>query len=175
MLGSSLEAWGSSGVVGDEGNGRRIIRLFYGWADSPVWVPGGPISYEDSRLSVELVMDLKTWESRFYGADVREAGELSGGSGGSFGREGIELTVRLAAEVGSGFAVVTACEDGVDRAFHTTEPALNPEACEAFDQRFNEEAAESALLHGGVFEAHAPVSGAVFNPRSRNRRSRRNR
>lgn len=39
-----------------------VIRLFPGWANSPVWIPGGPVDLEDSLLTRELIEDLLAWK-----------------------------------------------------------------------------------------------------------------
>lgn len=44
-----------------------VVRLFSGWADSPIWF-SGPIAHEDTRLDDDLMADLRAWDSSYYAA-----------------------------------------------------------------------------------------------------------
>ncbi|WP_066042303.1 hypothetical protein [Herbiconiux solani] len=121
---------------------RTTIRLFSDYAPSVVWFMG-PVAYEKTRLSDELVTALQEWDSSFYASlDLQTRGFKSEALAGAHVAEGERLARLLAREVGPGFEI----EYDVFRGKVSTRsqvPAENPEA-EAF---FNELAdAEVAQL-----------------------------
>lgn len=83
---------------------RRVVRLFLGHAESPLWAAGGPISYEDSHLSSQLIEDLRSWEASFYGGGARGSDVVASGQ---------ELGRRLASELGHRFVVSVDRMEGV--------------------------------------------------------------
>lgn len=148
-----------------------VIRLFPGWANSPVWIPGGPVDLEDSLLTRELVEDLLAWETRYYDAGPRNSAN-SGNTGSHPGArerqhlaDGKDLAKRLAAEVGDSFAVIF--ESGLEDQFvaRSGDPATNPAAAHFFAKEFEEAAAEEERLRAaGPLHAYAPLSGKTFGP-----------
>lgn len=83
---------------------RRVVRLFLCHAESPLWAAGGPISYEDSHLSSQLIEDLRSWEASFYGGGARGSDVVASGQ---------ELGRRLASELGHRFVVSVDRMEGV--------------------------------------------------------------
>ncbi|GAA3288084.1 hypothetical protein ACFFON_07100 [Arthrobacter citreus] len=150
-----------------------VIRLFPGWANSPVWIPGGPVELQDSLLTRELIEDLLVWETRYYDAGPQDPAERqsTGSQPGPRERQhiagGKDLADRLAAELGHSFAVTF--ESGLDHyAARSRTPATNPAAARFFAREFEEAAAEEERLRtAGPLQAHAPLSGKSFGPSPR--------
>lgn len=146
-----------------------VIRLFPGWADSPVWVPGGPVDLEDSLLTRELIEDLLAWEIRHYDANPQDPAD-SGSTGSKPGpreqqylADGKDLANRLAAELGHSFAV--SFESGLEKRHvaRSRDSATNPATARFFAKEFEEAAAEEERLRAaGPLHAYAPLSGETF-------------
>ena len=154
-----------------------VIRLFPGWANSPLWIPGGPVDLDDSRLTRELVEDLLAWEARYYDTSPQHSSSGSPGSDPGpqerqYLADGKDLTERLAAELGHSFAV--SFESGREEHYvaRSGGSATNPAAARFFAMEFEEAAAEEERLRGaGPLQAHAPLSGETFgsDPRDSDR------
>lgn len=141
-----------------------IVRLFVGYGDSPIWVPGGPVEYPDTNLSVELKADLAAWEADYYAGRASEKGERPA----SHTARGRELAERLSAELGWRFSVsIDSGDQREEVLIRSSRPAANPKAEEAFAKRFSEEAAEAERLRHEDLEAYAPNSQQVFAGRGR--------
>ncbi|MDK1361150.1 hypothetical protein QNO00_12860 [Arthrobacter sp. zg-Y1219] len=148
-----------------------LIRLFPGWANSPVWIPGGPVDLEDSLLTRELTEDLLAWEARYYAARPQDPSN-SGSTGNDPGprerqylADGKDLAERLAAQLGHSFAV--SFESGLEEHYVTRsgDPATNPASARFFAEEFEEAAAEEERLRAaGPLHAYAPLSGETFSP-----------
>lgn len=146
----------------DEAEGT--VRLFVGYGDSPIWVPGGPMEYSDTNLSVELKSDLAAWEEDYYAGRASEKSERPA----SHTARGRELAERLSAELGWRFSVsVDSGHQGEQVLIRSRRPAVNPKAEQAFAARFSEEAAEAERLRHEDLEAYAPNSKQVFARRGR--------
>ncbi|WP_342025035.1 hypothetical protein AAE021_07740 [Arthrobacter citreus] len=147
-----------------------VIRLFPGWANSPVWIPGGPVDLEDSLLTRELIEDLLAWETRYYDSSPQNShsgntGSHSGAQGRQHLADGKDLAKRLAAEVGDSFAVTF--ESGLEEhhVARSGDSATNPAAARFFAKEFEEAAAEEERLRAaGPLHAYAPLSGKTFGP-----------
>ena len=140
------------------------VRLFAGYGASPIWVPGGPMEYPDTNLSVELKSDLAAWEAAYYAGRASEKSEHPAGHTA----RGRELAERLSAELGWHFSVsIDSGDQGEQVLIRSSRPAANPKAEQAFAARFAEEAAEAERLHHEDLEAYAPNSKQVFARRGR--------
>ncbi|WP_461170721.1 hypothetical protein [Arthrobacter sp. Z1-15] len=150
-----------------------VIRLFPGWANSPVWIPGGPVDLDESLLTRELVEDLVAWETRYYDASPQDAPNSGTGSNpGPQERQylaaGKDLAERLAAELGHSFAV--SFESGLEEHYvaHSGDSATNRAAARFFAKELEEAAAEEERLRAaGPLHAYAPLSGETFGPAHR--------
>ncbi|MHA7156294.1 hypothetical protein [Arthrobacter sp. TMN-50] len=135
--------------------GRPVVRLFSGYAESPIWFAGGPVDYADSGLTKELVTDLSAWDSSSYGGDglLMEKSERATALSE-------ELAARLAAELGDGFVV---SQDGAagPKMVSSEMPPTNPDAAAAFTSIIDEELKLQEPGPGGM-EHHAPLSGRVL-------------
>lgn len=147
---------------------RHVVRLFSGYADSPIWVVGGPVDYADSALTEELVADLTAWDSSSYGGvdglliERSEASEALSE----------ELAERLATELGDGFVVSCGGETG-SALFTSKMPPTNPDAATAFTQLIDEELKQRDFSPGDMYwYAYAPLSGQVFEGPDKHRASR---
>ncbi|GAA1134434.1 hypothetical protein GCM10009582_35110 [Arthrobacter flavus] len=146
--------------------GRHIVRLFSGYAGSPIWAANGPIDYADSVLTEELVADLTAWDSSSYGGvdglliEKSEASEAVSE----------ELAERLAAELGDGFVVSCGGAAGSPR-FTSKMPPTNPDAAAAFTRLIDE---ELKLRDSSPSNMHyyAPLSGQAFKGPDKHRASR---
>ncbi|NOJ64122.1 MULTISPECIES: hypothetical protein [unclassified Arthrobacter] len=142
--------------------GRPVVRLFSGYADSPIWAASGPVDYADSALTEELVADLTTWDSGSYGGVdglLLESSERS---------EALaeELAGRLAAELGDGFVV--SCDGAAGPKIVTSDmPPTNPDAAAAFTELIDEE----LKLRDNMYY-YASLSGQVFTGPDKHRDSR---
>lgn len=147
--------------------GRHVIRLFSGYADSPIWAANGPVDYADSALTEELIADLTAWDSSSYGGvdglliERSEASEALSE----------ELAERLATELGDGFVVSCGGETG-SHLFTSKMPPTNPDAAAAFTKLIDEELKLRDFSPGGMYwYAYAPLSGQVFKGPDRHRAS----
>ena len=146
----------------DEAEGT--VRLFVGYGDSPIWVPGGPMEYPDTNLSAELRSNLAAWEEDYYTGRASETSQPPA----SHTARGRELAERLSAELGWRFSVsVDSGDQGKQVLIRSRRPAANPKAEQAFAARFSEEAAEAERLRHEDLEAYAPGSKQVFARRGR--------
>lgn len=133
---------------------KRTVRLFPGYAESPLWTTGGPLRYEESCLSSELIEHLRSWEQSGYteGAAHSETAGVSTK----------DLARRLASELGRRFSVAIDGADGDSELISSEDAATNSEAEQAFDVRFAEEEAEAKKLGTQGMEMFAPNSRQVF-------------
>lgn len=136
--------------------GRPVVRLFSGYADSPIWAAGGPVDYADSALTEELVAELTGWDSGSYGGADGLLIERSEGSKALVE----ELAERLATELGDGFVVSCEGSDG-PMTFSSEGPPTNPDAVMAFSALIEEELKLRGLPPGDMYFS-APLSGQVF-------------
>jgi hypothetical protein len=104
---------------------RTTIRLLSDGAESVIWF-FGPVPYEQTRLTDELVTALRAWDdSHWASIDLETRRFRSEQLSSSFSAKASDLAERIAGEVGPGFQVE--CEDVV----RSRRPATNPDA-EAF-------------------------------------------
>ncbi len=153
---------------------RRVpipVRLFPGWAESPVWLPGGPVDFGDSQLSEQLKADLAAWETRYYASltDATADGDKTAPQrkDRAHGERGRTLAAQIAAELGSDFVVKFENGKGKSRTIRSSAPATNPAAARAFTSRYEDANSDAEKLGsaGGQWEAYAPLSGArLGNP-----------
>lgn len=141
------------------------VRLFPGWADSPVWLPDGPVDFGDSQLSEQLKADLAAWEDRYYAliTDAPADGERTAPKreDRTHGERGRTLAAQIAAELGNGFVVEFENSKGKSRSIRSSTTATNPAAERAFTSRYKDAQSEAETLEraGGHLEAYAPMSG----------------
>lgn len=171
---SLIDAFTAGGLASEEEERRDalVVRLFPGWAQSPVWIPGGPVDPGESLLTRELVEDLLIWENNYYATSPQDPVDTGGaGEAGAdptpqerhYLADGIALAERLAAELGNAFAV--SFESGRKDHFlaRSAESATNPAAARVFDRWFAEEKAlDERLRNSGPWYAYAPLSGDHF-------------
>ncbi|MBP2215041.1 hypothetical protein [Arthrobacter sp. CAN_C5] len=147
-------------------SGRHVIRLFSGYADSPIWAANGPVDYADSALTEELVADLTAWDSSSYGGVDGLLIEMSEASKAL----AEELADRLATELGDGFVV--SCDGDVGSAmFASKMPPTNPDAAAAFTKLIDDELKLQEFSRGNM-HYYAPLSGQVFKGPGNHRDSR---
>ncbi|WP_141362747.1 hypothetical protein [Glutamicibacter uratoxydans] len=150
-----------------------VVRMFPDYADTVLWFRN-PIRYEDSKLSADLVEDLKRWEQSFYEGLNRDYEFKSETLACRFVEDGKILAQRVADELGENF-VIELQEDNAAGRYQAKRQALNAEAAVAFDamalevQAEDEEVARciGAVRRGETtgWYAYSPGSGAVFMPR----------
>lgn len=158
----------------EERRDALVVRLFPGWAQSPVWIPGGPVDPGESLLTRELVEDLLMWENSYYATpqgprDSEDAGAGDVGTGPSPQErqhlaDGKTLAERLGAELGHSFAV--SFEPGVQEHYlaRSGGPATNPAAARVFAHWFaEEEGMQKRLRTSGGLHAYAPLSGETLS------------
>lgn len=149
---------------GEEPEGPVLLRLFAGYADSPLWSVGGPVPLGGLPISAALRSGLSAWEAASYGGD----GLLGDGRA-----PGIEtLCLQLAAELGAGFIIEVSGSPA--RTVRGAGPGTSPDAAAAL----RAEAGADRRLRDGLQDAEhvavAPLSGATFSGRSAGRsRARR--
>ncbi|GAB3534007.1 hypothetical protein GCM10027403_09000 [Arthrobacter tecti] len=132
------------------------VRLFAGYAESPIWTASGPMCFADSHLSAELIEDLARWEAAQYQGD----GLLSGARDDRLTADGRDLARRLAAELGDGFVVVSdGATEGEKELVRADAPAMNPAAEEAFLEASKDAGPSPA---DGPFYFYAPLSGKTY-------------
>lgn len=159
----------------DEGTDRPAqIRVFPDYAHTVIWYRG-PVQYETTELSPDLVKRLCAWEQFYYDSyddsptDDFEWRPPSAAS--TFTADGTALARRVALEVGLEFEVEFASyEDGAPVVtFQASGPAENPKAAAAFAELVAEAEREDAqteemIADGGEWSAYAPNSGTTFHP-----------
>src|SRR5689334_1382975 len=131
---------------GGPGSGHDVpvVRLFSGWAESPVWFDG-PVAYEDTRLDAELVADLRAWDDGYYAALTPTYAWSSPDLEARYHREGARLARRLADQLGDEFEVEHDLGDA-RRRVRATGPARNQEAAAAFRAMGARSTAERSAL-----------------------------
>lgn len=146
-----------------EGNRRLTVRMFPDYAGSVLWF-GGPVSYEDSGLTQQLIRALPLWEECYYLSMTQDFEWVSAEAAHRFTAEGNRLAECVADELGERYDVEFASyEDDVPaRIFRASGPARNAEAVAAFDTL------AATLQTGGDgsgWYAWAPLSDTSFGPR----------
>jgi hypothetical protein len=134
------------------------VRLFSGWADSPIWFRG-PIAYEDTQLHDSLVADLRAWDSSYYAALTSDYDWADPDDATRYYRAGARLARRLAEQIGDDFQVEHDLGDTHHRV-RAPGPALNPKAAAAFHEMADRASADHAHMRQAVERARA--SGDVL-------------
>ena len=149
--------------------------MFPDYAGTVLWF-GGPVRYEDSGLTQELIHALQSWEESYYHSMTPDFEWVSAEAAHRFTAEGNRLAERLADELGEGYEIGFASyEDDVPaRTFHASGPAHNANAVAAFNAlaaalQTEVEASDptrAAAQRGGGsgWYAWAPLSGTPFKP-----------
>lgn len=112
----------------------RVVRLFSDHSPSPIWFAGGPVNYEDARLSAPLETDLRAWDALHYESGDRPGSWSLPEADEEIVAVGHRLAQRLARELGSDFEIEVDSDPrrpGTTR-FHSPKAALNPDAAGAF-------------------------------------------
>lgn len=151
------------------------MRLFPDYAGTVLWF-AGPVDYQLSGLTPELVDELRDWEQFYYDVLTPELDWSSPELAHQYTVKGNHLAGRVADELGDGYEVeFRSYEPGAPRRrFRGTGHALNPWAVAAFDElvaalRTEQDRTASALTasHNGDrtgWVAYAPLSGTTFKP-----------
>lgn len=160
------ESGGREGVPGPP----HVVRMFPDHADTVLWFTG-PVDYEDSGLSVDLVRALRDWEQASYDGVAPDVEWRSRSLAHAHHTEGERLAARVADELGSGYEVEYG--DGTPRRVRSTRESPGLPAAAAFDLLAAEQRAADERLaqliaeDGGTradWSAHAPLSGNTFTP-----------
>ena len=132
------------------------VRMFAGYADTPLWSSGGPVALADLDLPAELRSGLARWEAESYGGD----GLLSGMAPPS----GSALARWLADELGSGVAVELQAGSGEEAILYSSPaPPRSPAAAALLLRGAAAERALHTELPTGRGYAYAPLTGAVLS------------
>lgn len=132
------------------------VRMFAGYANTPLWSVGGPVALAELDLPDDLRTGLVRWEADSYGGDGL-LGDVSSAYGGV-------LAEWLAGELGAGVEVhlrTGSAEDPL--VFTSTVPPRSPAAAAMLLHEAAEERALHAQLSTGRWYAYAPLSGATFS------------
>jgi alkylhydroperoxidase family enzyme len=158
----------------DDRTRTHLVRMFPDYADSVLWLDG-PVDYGESGLSEQLVSDLREWEEAYYASLTRRYEWRSRRHAHAHATTAERLARRVAAELGSRFAVeYDAAEDTDDvRRVTSARPGLNVEAEAAFLARAEEAVRAQERLAALKDEpgddtgwsAVAPLTGAEYRPR----------
>lgn len=110
-----------------------VLRLFPDYAGTVLWLESA-VPYDDTRLDPALVTDLIRWEIEYYDALDDAQAWRSPAHASGFTAAGVNLALRLAVQLGSGFDIEFASyEAGVtSRRFRSDFAADNPAAAAAF-------------------------------------------
>lgn len=151
----------------------RIVRLFPDYGGSVIWF-SDPMSYEETRLSSDLVQRLKAWEELYYRALDDDFKWRSDQLRERFGLDGIELSDAVSKEIGPEFEVWLGSNGAIQDPppFVSDIPATNSAAREAFAfraRRARDDWARLRRIHAEnktglpTWSAHSE-SGAIFRP-----------
>lgn len=155
-----------------------LVRIMYDYTSSVVWFPD-PVDYDASRLSAELVAELRAWgELHEEGLDA-DFNWRSPDYPDRIDRARQQLAHRLGDELGEAFEVEFAVPHRVWfgprwARYRSNAPATNPEAAAYFASLAAAAAEEraswglQAAAAAGSWFAHQPLSGEVFLPDSVN-------
>jgi hypothetical protein len=137
----------------------RIVRMFPDYAESVIWF-SDPVAYEESRLTADLVAELRSWDARYYTGLTEDFKWRSQETLHTFNRDGLALAHRVAAEIGSSFEVqYRSFEDGAVAMLRSDYPATNADAEAAFQKRAQESREEWAAIRARAAVHHAPQPG----------------
>ncbi|WP_044495151.1 hypothetical protein [Nesterenkonia massiliensis] len=156
------------------GADRQVVRFFPDYADTVLWFQG-PVPYDASGLSAELVRDLEVWERFYYEALGPDQEWKSPELASRFTVRGDHLAARVAKELGRRYEVeFQSYEPDVPvHRFRATGPADNVRAAARFDELAQSISAQeqewvtSVDDHGDTGQgwfAIAGVSGTVYKP-----------
>lgn len=112
-----------------------VIRLESGYENEVIWFPG-PVAYEESNLSSDLIKNLQWWHRRIEGATTPSDhfGPFSGPMG--IADAGHMFAAQLAEEVGQGFEIEFWFE-GLCDTYRSSNPATNLAAERSFSSRID--------------------------------------
>lgn len=155
-------------------NPTTLVRLFPDYANTVLWLVG-PVPYNESGLTTELIRKLEEWEQSYYASLTPEYEWATAGAAHIFYEEGIRLAQKVTDELGPYFEVELRSRVPATppRRFRGVRPATNPAAATAFDAlvarhtaeqtRYEESARDPDSDKSGWF-AHAPRTGERFTP-----------
>lgn len=160
----------ASGELVDDSGERGVVRMFPDYANTVVWF-NGPVDYEDSGLSPDLVLALEAWEQAHYDGLTSNFTRRPSPLAQSHQAEGDRLAARVADELGSGYEV----EHGYTppRRFRSRHDRSDTPAAAAFDalaaaQPSIDERLAYLIANdkstGSGWSAHTPLSGGTFTP-----------
>lgn len=130
-----------------------VVRLFSGWADSPIWF-SGPIAYADTRLDADLVADLRAWDDGYYASLNSDYEWANPDDAAAYYKTGAQLARRLAGQIGDEFQVQHNLPDKKSRV-RARGPALNPDAAAAFRELAQRARADHAQIREAVQRARS--------------------
>lgn len=161
------------GAMMQENSPLTAVRMFPDYADTVLWLDG-PVDYEDSGLSSDLVLRLYEWEQSYYDSLDSNFEWTSPGTARAFTAVGIDLAGRVANELGAEFSIEfhSYGDTALTYSVRSHAPAANERASAAFsrigaEMEAEEERAARLVAESGPnaeWTAFAPLSGKVFTP-----------
>ncbi|MGO1181583.1 MAG: hypothetical protein ACTHZ5_01680 [Micrococcaceae bacterium] len=157
-----------------DSNPTTLVRLFPDYANTVLWFVG-PVPYNESGLTTDLVRELEEWEQSYYASLTPEYEWATAGAAHAFYEEGTRLAQKVADELGPDFEIElrSSVPTTPPRRFRGVCPATNPAAATAFDAlaaryaaerpRDGESARDPGVEISGWF-AHTPRTGERFTP-----------
>jgi hypothetical protein len=156
---------------------RPTVRMFPDYADTVLWFEG-PVDYDLTGLTPDLLHDLTAWEQSYYDSLTSDFDWTSEDEARRFTAEGNLLARRVADEIGDGYDVELATyeENAPARRFRGRDPALNARAAAAFavlaaaaaaeaeEEEVDQAREATRRTEDTGWIAYAPLSGTVFKP-----------
>lgn len=81
------------------------MRLFPDYADTVIWFAPGPVPYEETGISPELVADMEVWEQRYYDGLTDEFEWSSAAAEQLHAEDALRIATALTHELGDAFEV----------------------------------------------------------------------
>lgn len=112
---------------------RSVVRLFTGWAESPIWFVDGPVDLAETRLDPSLCVALDQWNRDFEAGLDERTERRTPQLEAEHKARGTVLADRLVAELGDAFEVQADGPGGAGRRLiRGVGPGENPAAVAAF-------------------------------------------
>ena len=155
---------------------RTVVRLFPDYGDTVLWLDG-PINYDVTDLTDDLVNELRDWEQFYYESLTPGFNWKSSDRATKYAAEGHRLAQRVADELGDGYEIeFRSYEENARTHRFRGAQSPNPRAVAAFDaltaafrveqERISRARAATARGEGTGWYASSPLSGNVFRPPS---------
>ena len=142
---------------------REAIRIFPDYAGSVIWYDMiGPVPYEETHLSTDLIADMEEWEANYYRSVSDHYSFKSKRAEREHITRGLEVARALSEEIGDVLPVEADEIGGGKTRFLTPGFGTNPEARASFAAMLAEAEAEdarvAAKLRSGARFDYRPLS-----------------